>query len=53
MDFGTIKSRMDMGAYAMNTESFTADMRQVFQNAFSYNAPGSDVHSMAMTLQVE
>lgn len=52
MDFGTIKARLEGGAYAMDTEKFTADMRQVFENAFLYNAPGSDVHSMAKTLKV-
>lgn len=51
MDFGTIKARLEAGMYTVNAEGFTTDMRQVFTNAFIYNAPGSDVNSMAMTLQ--
>ena len=53
MDFGTIKGRLDAGFYTFNSDGFAADMRQVFENAFTYNAAGSDVHSMAMTLKVQ
>lgn len=52
MDFGTIRGRLDAGLYTLNTDAFTTDMRQVFENAFIYNPPGSDVHSMALTLKV-
>ena len=53
MDFGTIKGRLDAGLYTLKSDGFAADMRQVFENAFTYNAAGSDVHSMAMTLKVQ
>ena len=51
MDFGTIKRKLDAGHYPA-PELFAVDMRQVFTNAHTYNAPGTDVWSMANTLKV-
>ncbi|KAI3426052.1 hypothetical protein D9Q98_008020 [Chlorella vulgaris] len=50
MDFGTVKRRLDCGAYR-HPDEFLSDVRLVFDNARSYNKPGSDVHVMANTLQ--
>ena len=51
MDFGTVKARMDSGAYVQPGQ-FNTDMRLVFGNARKYNPPGSDVYHMAGTLLV-
>ena len=51
MDFGTVKARMDSGAYTQPGQ-FNTDMRLVFGNARKYNPPGSDVYHMAGTLLV-
>ncbi len=51
MDFGTIKARIEAGHYA-NPHQWLEDMKLVFLNARTYNAPGSDVNVMATTLQV-
>lgn len=50
MDFGTIKRKLDGGIYK-HPEQFVEDVRLVFNNARTYNKPGSDVHVMASTLQ--
>lgn len=50
MDFGTIKRKLDGGMYK-HPEQFVEDVRLVFNNARTYNKPGSDVHVMASTLQ--
>lgn len=46
MDFGTIGSKIGGGAYKSSAE-FVADVRLVFDNARTYNPPGTDVHVMA------
>lgn len=46
MDLATIKNKLDAGAYASH-EEFADDVRTTFLNALMYNAPGSDIHSMA------
>lgn len=51
MDFGTIRARLEAGEYT-HPDTLAADVRLVFTNARQYNAPGSDVHVMAETLQV-
>lgn len=51
MDFGTIRSNLESGAYA-HPDALAADVRLVFANARTYNLPGSDVHVMAETLLV-
>jgi len=50
MDFGTILSKVTGGAYTSGVE-FCADVRLVFDNARTYNPPGSDVHLMATELE--
>lgn len=50
MDFGTVKRKIDTGVYT-HPEQFVQDVRLVFDNARTYNKPGSDVHVMASTLQ--
>jgi hypothetical protein len=49
MDFGTVKRKLDSGVYT-TPEAFLTDMRLVFENARSYNKPGTDVYVMATTL---
>jgi hypothetical protein len=51
MDLGTIRKRADAGHYPMPAE-LLADVRLVFDNARTYNPPGSDVYVMASTVQV-
>lgn len=50
MDLGTIKSKIDAGAYSDPLE-FAGDVRLTFSNAMTYNPPGNDVHIMADTLR--
>ncbi|XP_004516284.1 transcription factor GTE8-like isoform X2 [Cicer arietinum] len=50
MDFGTIKSKIDTGAYSDPLE-FASDVRLTFSNAMTYNPPGNDVYIMADTLK--
>ncbi|XP_058736687.1 transcription factor GTE11-like [Vicia villosa] len=50
MDLGTIKSKIDTGAYSDPLE-FAGDVRLTFSNAMTYNPPGNDVHIMADTLR--
>jgi hypothetical protein len=51
IDFGTIKRRLDRGGQYRHPDEFLADVRLVFDNARTYNKPGSDVYVMANTLQ--
>jgi hypothetical protein len=51
IDLGTIRKRLEAGHYATPAEVL-ADVRLVFDNARTYNPPGSDVYVMASTLQV-
>lgn len=50
MDLGTIKSKIDTGAYSDPLE-FAGDVRLTFSNAMTYNPPGNDVYIMADTLR--
>ena len=50
MDFGTIKNYLESGKYE-DLNDFGADMNLVFNNACTYNHPGSDVYIMAETLR--
>ncbi|XP_045797136.1 transcription factor GTE8-like isoform X2 [Trifolium pratense] len=50
MDLGTIKTKIDTGAYS-NPLEFAADVRLTFSNAMTYNPPGNDVYIMADTLR--
>uniref|UniRef100_A0A0D9VHX5 Bromo domain-containing protein n=1 Tax=Leersia perrieri TaxID=77586 RepID=A0A0D9VHX5_9ORYZ len=47
MDLGTIRSKLDSGAYTSPSE-FAADVRLTFSNAMTYNPRGHDVHIMAV-----
>jgi len=49
MDFGTIQKRLNEAEYE-NAEEFAADTRLVFSNCWTYNPPGSEIHSMATVL---
>eukprot|EP00029_Vermamoeba_vermiformis_P006096 TRINITY_DN2302_c0_g1_i2.p1 TRINITY_DN2302_c0_g1~~TRINITY_DN2302_c0_g1_i2.p1 ORF type:complete len:745 (-),score=277.92 TRINITY_DN2302_c0_g1_i2:793-3027(-) len=49
MDLGTIKSWVDGGAYK-DIYEFADDVRLVWRNALTYNAPGSQISVMAQTL---
>jgi len=49
MDLGTVKSWIDGGAYK-DIHEFADDVRLVWRNALTYNAPGSQISIMAQTL---
>ncbi len=51
LDLGTIRSRVDAGAYS-SPRQVTADVALVWANARAYNAVGSDVWHIAEQLQV-
>ncbi|RWW45960.1 hypothetical protein BHE74_00048156, partial [Ensete ventricosum] len=46
MDFGTIKTRIQLGRYS-NPWDFVSDVRLTFTNAKTYNPPKNDAHIMA------
>lgn len=50
MDLGTILENLKSGDYSTPDE-FAEDVRLVWKNAMTYNAPGSPVYIMATTLQ--
>lgn len=50
MDFGTIKTNLDKGNYE-SVDEFIENVNLVFDNACTYNPPGSDVYIMAQTLR--
>ena len=50
MDFGTIKSNLEKGVYE-TVDEFVDHVNLVFDNACTYNPPGSDVFIMAQTLR--
>ncbi len=50
MDLGTIDDKIHTGAYS-NIEEFTADVRRVWNNAFTYNSPSSAIYEMAVSMQ--
>ena len=56
MDFGTISTKLDAGEYKWAENSghgplmFVKDVRQVFYNAWTFNAPGQDVYEAAQHL---
>eukprot|EP00898_Chlorokybus_atmophyticus_P001403 jgi/Chlat1/2263/Chrsp17S02572 len=52
MDLGTINSRLSYARYN-SPAAFAADVRLVFSNARLYNAPGTDVYTMATNLSAE
>lgn len=52
IDLGTIKTRLDSGQYTGKLEEYLRDMRQIFANAYTYNAEGTDVYAMAKQLEV-
>ena len=49
MDMGTIRNRIDSRHYS-SADDFCLDMRLVFDNAMTYNPPGTDVHIMASSV---
>lgn len=51
MDLGTIKTRMDQGKYATDTDLFIADVRLIFKNAYTFNPPTYDVVLLAQKLE--
>lgn len=50
MDLGTIKRKMDRGQYG-NEEEFAADVRQIFDNCFTYWTPGDAMWRTGERLQ--
>ena len=52
MDFGTIARKFQDKAYS-NSKEFVHDMNLVFNNAITYNQPGSDIYITTELLQAE
>ena len=52
MDLSTVKARLDAGQYLNNLDAYLSDVRQIFKNAYLYNAAGTDVYAMAKQLEV-
>jgi len=50
MDLGTIKHKLDNGAY-LGHDEFAEDVRTTFVNAMRYNAPSTDIYGMADRLK--
>lgn len=50
MDLGTIRRKLDNREY-LNADQFESDVRLVFTNCFSYNAPDTDIVQMAKALE--
>lgn len=50
MDLSTIKSKMDAGEYADETQ-FLADIRQIFENCFAYWKKGDPMYAAGEKLQ--
>ena len=50
MDFGTIKKKIDAGNYGSFSE-FERDVRLIFSNCYTYNAPNSDVVSFCKQIE--
>jgi hypothetical protein len=51
MDFGTLKAAAEAGRYS-DPQAVLADAALVFENAYKFNAIGSDVAAAAEALQV-
>eukprot|EP00824_Muranothrix_gubernata_P025164 TRINITY_DN790_c1_g5_i3.p1 TRINITY_DN790_c1_g5~~TRINITY_DN790_c1_g5_i3.p1 ORF type:complete len:987 (-),score=243.42 TRINITY_DN790_c1_g5_i3:661-3555(-) len=49
MDLRTIRERLESSFYT-DIDAFANDVRLIWRNAMIYNPPGSDVHTMAKTL---
>lgn len=50
MDIGTIRKKLDHREY-MSAEQFEVDVRLVFSNCYAYNAPDSEIVTMAKQLE--
>ena len=50
MDFGTIDKKLGEGAY-QDTDTFASDVRQVFQNSYTYNKKDSPVGAATKVLE--
>lgn len=50
MDLSTIKGKMDRGEY-QDEEAFLRDMRQIFENCFTYWKKGTAMHASGEKLQ--
>ena len=49
-DLGTVKTKMDNRLYS-TAEKFAEDVRQIFQNCYTYNPDTHDVVAMARKLE--
>ena len=50
MDFGTMRTRLDRGAYE-NAKEFEADARLVFRNCYSFNPENDPVNKLGKALE--
>jgi bromodomain-containing factor 1 len=50
MDLSTIRRKLDNGQYEDGDE-FDADIRLMFQNCYTFNAPGSEVYNLGKELE--
>ncbi|KAI9138386.1 hypothetical protein BKA69DRAFT_1040962 [Paraphysoderma sedebokerense] len=50
MDLATIKKKLNSRSYQSNDE-FMQDMKQIFTNCYTFNAPGTSVHEMGLKVE--
>jgi Bromodomain len=50
MDLGTMRSKLDSGAYS-TAEKFRDDVKLIISNCFLYNPPGTPVHQAGAELK--
>jgi hypothetical protein len=53
MDLQIIKKRIERGVYDSNPQNFHDDFSLIFQNAQTYNAPGSQIFEDSVCLEVK
>jgi bromodomain-containing factor 1 len=51
MDLGTVRKKLEAGAH-VNGADFESDMRLIFRNCATFNAPGSEVFEMGRKLEL-
>ena len=49
MDLGTVERNLRNGLYGMPSQ-FSSDVRKIWNNSFLYNAKGSDIYHMTITM---
>ncbi|KAJ3179477.1 hypothetical protein HDU85_004888 [Gaertneriomyces sp. JEL0708] len=50
MDLSTVKKKLDLGQY-QSADEFRADVKLMFNNCYTFNPPGTDVHNAGRQLE--